>query len=210
MPFADVEALFWTKNQAEATQCAESHLRASFSTRRVGGTRNDVVGLVKRIRVAYMLPLQVEDSVTWPVEDVTMQHAPLIAIINDDPAFLEFIASFLEDETRYQTVVWDDGVDSLPKLREHEPELVILDVRLGDQAVGYQILETMRQEEQLVETPVIICTADTNFIREHAELISSLHADVLEKPFDLEVLEDKVGSALERRLISSEEADPVG
>ncbi len=139
-----------------------------------------------------------------------MQQAPLIAIINDDPAFLEFIASFLEDETRYHTVVWDDGVDSLPKLRGHEPDLVILDVRLGDQAVGYEILESMRQDDELFRIPVIVCTADTNFIREHSDLIDSLNADVLEKPFDLEVLESKVERALQPAVSAREEADPVG
>jgi CheY-like chemotaxis protein len=138
-----------------------------------------------------------------------MSDRPLIAIINDDPAFLEFIASFLEEETNYQTVVWDDGVDSLPKLRAHGPSLVILDVRLGDQAVGYEILQGMRQDPELLRTPVIICTADTNFIRENGRLIESLMADVLEKPFDLELLEQKVERALSESEITAGEVDPV-
>lgn len=139
-----------------------------------------------------------------------MKQGPLIAIINDDPAFLEFIASFIEDETPYQTVVWDDGADSLPKLRTHGPALVILDVRLGDQAVGHEILHGMRHDERLVETPVIICTADTQFIREHCEMLASLNADVLEKPFDLEVLEQKVESALSGVTEPAGEAGPAG
>lgn len=138
-----------------------------------------------------------------------MHNAPLIAIINDDPAFLEFIASFIEEETTYQTVVWDDGVDSLPKLRLHRPELVILDVRLGDQPVGHEILQGMRKDEALARTPVIVCTADTRFIREHSELLEMLHADVLEKPFDLEILEKKVEAALVGVVVAGE-ADPVG
>jgi DNA-binding response OmpR family regulator len=139
-----------------------------------------------------------------------MQRAPLIAIINDDPAFLEFIASFLEDETQYQTVVWDDGVGSLPKLRAHGPDLVILDVRLGDQPVGQEILADMRQDETLARIPVLVCTADTSFIRENLTLLQSLGADVLEKPFDLEVLEQKVQSALNGASLRKGEADPVG
>jgi DNA-binding response OmpR family regulator len=138
-----------------------------------------------------------------------MNATPLIAIINDDPAFLEFIASFLEEETNYRTVVWDDGVDSLPKLRMHEPGLVILDVRLGDQAVGHQILQGMRQDSVLARTPVIVCTADTHFVRENSEVLRTLNADVLEKPFDLEVLEQKVELALGGLFVPAGEADPV-
>jgi CheY-like chemotaxis protein len=125
-----------------------------------------------------------------------MLQAPLIAIINDDPAFLEFIASFLESETDYRTVVWDDGVHSLPKLREHMPSCVILDVRLGDQAIGHTILENMRADDELRDIPVIVCTADSQFIREHTDLLKLLDADVLEKPFDLEILEEKVERAV--------------
>jgi DNA-binding response OmpR family regulator len=139
-----------------------------------------------------------------------MHQSPLIAIINDDPAFLEFIASFLEDETHYQTIVWDDGVGSLPKLRAYVPDLVILDVRLGDQAVGQEILANMRQDEMLAKTPVLVCTADAHFIRENLSLLHALGADVLEKPFDLEVLEQKVQSALNGVPVRKGEVDPVG
>jgi CheY-like chemotaxis protein len=146
----------------------------------------------------------------WELEVRPMLQAPLIAIINDDPAFLEFISSFLEDETPYRTVVWDDGVHSLPKLREHLPSLVILDVRIGDQAVGQQILESMRCDDELCDTPVIVCTADQQFIRENEEVIRSLDADVLEKPFDLELLEEKVEFAINGAPAWKSKPDPVG
>lgn len=138
-----------------------------------------------------------------------MSSTPLIAVINDDPAFLEFIAVFLEEEANCRTVVWDDGVDSLPKLREHKPALVILDVRLGDQAVGHQILHSMRNEADLAGTPVIICTADTNFIRENRGVVELLEAEVMEKPFDLEELEARVRMALGGQLVPSGDADPT-
>ncbi len=139
-----------------------------------------------------------------------MLQTPLIAIINDDPAFLEFIASFLEEETVYRTVVWDDGVDSLPRLREHLPEVVILDVRMGDQVVGQTILEQMRSDCELKDTPVIVCTADAQFIRTNGDVIRLLNADVLEKPFDLEILEQKVHHAVNGLPLAGVKPDPVG
>lgn len=141
-----------------------------------------------------------------------MNDRPLIAVINDDPAFLEFIASFLESETRYESVVWDDGAGSIDRLRHHRPDVVILDVKLGDQEVGKEILTRMRQDCDLQEMPVIVCTADSAFLQRHAELLESLNAGVLEKPFDLEVLEDKVNQALSSNLedTQSSEPDPVG
>ncbi len=140
----------------------------------------------------------------------TMFNTPLVAIINDDPAFLEFISSFLEQETDYRTVVWDDGTDSLTRLRAHRPDLVILDVKLGDQAVGEQILRQMRADDVLASMPVIICTADSSFLRANGHVLDELSADVLEKPFDLEVLEEKVELAIKHSHSGYGEPDPVG
>ncbi|MEX2425826.1 MAG: response regulator, partial [Thermomicrobiaceae bacterium] len=89
------------------------------------------------------------------------------------------------------------------------PDLVILDICLGDQAVGYQILQGMRQDDELMSTPVIICTADTSFVRENRDVVDALNADILEKPFDLEVLEEKVSLALSGQVVKTGEADPV-
>jgi DNA-binding response OmpR family regulator len=139
-----------------------------------------------------------------------MREVPLIAIINDDPAFLEFLSSFLESESHYDTVVWDDGTDSLPKIRQAVPDFVILDVRLGDQAVGYEILKQMRDDSTLSQIPVLLCTADSQFINEHCHLLTALQADVLEKPFDLSELEEKVDAAIGHLVMPTEEADPVG
>lgn len=133
----------------------------------------------------------------------------LIAIINDDPAFLEFISSFLEEESRYRTVVWNDGVDALPKLRAHRPDAIILDVRLGDQPVGYEILRSIRRDSALRDTPIIMCTADTGFLREHCELLQSLEVQTLEKPFDLEDLERKVETAVGVSPTTCSNPDPV-
>lgn len=138
-----------------------------------------------------------------------MPAEPLIAIINDDPAFLEFISSFFEEETSYRTIVWDDGVDALPKLRAHKPSVIILDVRLGDQPVGHEILRSIRRDPDLIRMPIIVCTADSGFLRENAELLSSLNVEALEKPFDLEVLEQKVETALRDSRSASSNPDPV-
>lgn len=141
-----------------------------------------------------------------------MGRRPLIAVINDDPAFLEFIASFVETETTYETVVWDEGTGSLEKLRKHQPDLVILDVRLGDQPVGNEILVEMRRDPALRTMPVIVCTADSRFLQEEAGLLKLLNARTLEKPFDLDDLEEMVRDAIggEREQTEIAQPDPIG
>jgi hypothetical protein len=102
-----------------------------------------------------------------------MEQAPLTAIIIDDPAFLDA-------ETDFDTVVCDDGVTSILKLLERIPDLAIQHARLGDQAVGQEILTQLRAERILVATPVIVYSADSQFICDHCSLLYSLEADVLE------------------------------
>jgi CheY-like chemotaxis protein len=131
----------------------------------------------------------------------------LVAVINDDPAFLELISWVLEEEARYSVVVWDKGVGSIPKLKQHKPDLVILDIRLNDRESGQQILVEMRQDTELLLTPVIVCTADSRFVRENRGLLDDLGAVVLEKPFDLDDLESTVSQALNGRRAGGEMID---
>jgi two-component system, NtrC family, response regulator GlrR len=124
------------------------------------------------------------------------ESRPLVAVINDDPAFLELLSTFLTEDCNWRVVVWADGIDAVSKLRAHRPDVVILDIRLEDHDSGRAILAEIRRDTSLRAIPVIVCTADSQFLREHSGLLSELGADVLEKPFDLDTLESKVEQAL--------------
>ncbi len=116
---------------------------------------------------------------------------PLIAVVNDDTLFLELMHDLLTQEG-YRAAIWKEGDTAFEMIKEHEPQLVILDIRMEHPDTGWMILELIRLNPATARIPVIICSADTQRIREKEAYLREEWCDVLEKPFILEDLLRKV------------------
>ncbi len=116
---------------------------------------------------------------------------PLIAVVNDDTLFLELMHDLLTEEG-YRAAIWKEGDTAYAMIKEHQPALVILDIRMEHPDTGWMVLELTRLNPGTAHIPVIICSADTQRIREKAGYLHEKGCDVLEKPFLLEDLLTKV------------------
>jgi DNA-binding response OmpR family regulator len=121
---------------------------------------------------------------------------PLIAVMNDDTDFLDLMYTLLAEEG-YRCIICKESDAVYPLIKEQRPDLVILDIRLGIPETGWTILELVRLDPATVQIPVIVCSADTTFLRAKEEALHALHCDILEKPFDLDALLRKIALALE-------------
>lgn len=106
----------------------------------------------------------------------------------------------LEDE-QYQVSILQDGKDAFLKVKQTLPDLLILDLKLGDVS-GKDILKQLKDDTVTADTPVIVYTAAVLEADEVAKLIeenpgqySSVY--LLRKPFELTALLDKVEELLE-------------
>jgi CheY-like chemotaxis protein len=79
-----------------------------------------------------------------------------------------------------------------------QPDLIILDIRLEHAETGWTVLECLRLDPKTTTIPVIVCSADSAFLREKALSLQQLRCDILEKPFDLDMLLEKVARSLEQ------------
>jgi CheY-like chemotaxis protein len=127
-----------------------------------------------------------------------------ITVINDSPEFLslmnELISTIGHEMTGFEAVSV-----SLDEVVASEPELIVLDLRLEDQAQeisGWELLALARAHPVLRSVPIILCTAATWEVERRAdELAEVADVHVRTKPF---AVEDMV--ALMRDLV----AEPVG
>ncbi len=97
----------------------------------------------------------------------------------------------LEDE-EYQVYILQDGKDAFERVKNQLPDLLILDLRLGDIS-GQEILKQLREDSATAEIPVIVYTAAVLEAEEVASLIAGdpdhyQGVHVVQKPFDLENL----------------------
>jgi DNA-binding response OmpR family regulator len=100
---------------------------------------------------------------------------PSVFIIEDDPRLREIISITLETEFELETCA--DGNTALERLRKIVPEIVVLDLNLPG-AAGRDILSSIRTDERLAKTRVILTTADDR----QAETLNNDADIVLLKP----------------------------
>ncbi|ABV33575.1 MULTISPECIES: response regulator transcription factor [Pseudothermotoga] len=79
-------------------------------------------------------------------------------LVVDDSEVLRKIVSFNLIKEGYSVQEAKDGREALEKLRQEKPDLVILDIMMP-YIDGFEVLRTMRKDENLKEIPVIMLTA---------------------------------------------------
>ncbi len=126
-----------------------------------------------------------------------------IYIVDDEPSICSTVAGILKDEG-YPAVAFPDAESLWQKLDVLEPSLVLLDIWLPGMD-GMQLLK--RLHDRLPELPVIMMSGHAGIDAAVAAIKAGAY-DFLEKPLHLEVLLDKVESALKHRPAGSDAALP--
>ncbi len=80
-----------------------------------------------------------------------------ILIVEDEPSIVELLTLILTREG-YEVSVCQTGRDAIATMKEFHPHLVLLDVMLPG-LDGASIVKIMFEDENLVNTPVIITSA---------------------------------------------------
>lgn len=110
---------------------------------------------------------------------------PVIAVINDHEAFLEMMKTMLAEEMECEVVFGHQQHDALDVIRLNLPDLIILDVLVGYEPLGVEVLEAVRADPSLRKTPVIVCSAHVPLLQENAHKFEELDSVIVEKPFDM-------------------------
>src|SRR5258708_30588509 len=123
-----------------------------------------------------------------------------ILVVDDRNELLHLMRRVLEDE-QYQVSILQEGREALARVKNQLPDLLILDLKLGD-ASGQDILKQLKNDSVTHDIPAIVYTAAVLEAEEVTKLIedSPQHyygVHLLKKPFELDVLLDKVEKLLE-------------
>lgn len=113
-----------------------------------------------------------------------MQNQNTVLVVDDDPAIVEFVSDALQDEG-YSVITATNGAAALVAVRQYQPQVVVLDMRMPVMD-GWAFLAVYCRQVA-VHAPVIAISA-------HAyQSPTMLCIDAfLAKPFDLDVLLDLI------------------
>ncbi|MGW8192833.1 MAG: UDP-3-O-acyl-N-acetylglucosamine deacetylase [Desulforhopalus sp.] len=117
-----------------------------------------------------------------------------ICIVDDQPQICSTVSSILTDEG-YTAVVFQDAESFWQSLDTQEPSLVLLDIWLP----GVDGLELLRRLHDRFPTLPIIMMSGHAGIETAVTAIKAGAFDFMEKPLHLEILLDKVDSAINHR-----------
>lgn len=103
-----------------------------------------------------------------------------IVCIDDSPAILQTINSYLDDQS-FSTVLINNPVRALMQIIRCNPSLILLDINMPG-LDGYELCSLLRRNRSFRQTPIIMVTSNSGFIdRARAKMVGA--SGYLTKPF---------------------------
>ena len=113
-----------------------------------------------------------------------------ILVVNDTPEILDLFQDLLGDEG-YRVVPDRFTVEAgemLRRVEELQPDLIVLDYLIGEDALGWQFLQMLKMDRNTRAIPVIICTGAARQAQEMESQLDKMGVAVVLKPFDIDHL----------------------
>ncbi len=120
--------------------------------------------------------------------------AKRILVVDDNAEARELVRMSLETRD-YELEEAEDGWDAMRKVREFQPDLVLLDVMMPGGKNGFQVCSEIKADPELAHIPVIFLTAVRDF--QSPEMRKRVRSDGhIMKPFSPAALADRLESFL--------------
>ncbi len=123
-----------------------------------------------------------------------------ILIVDDDPSQRMYLRRVLEKYFSAEVSEAKNGVEGLQMLKDHHPDLAILDIMMPLMD-GYELLMRIRNNEMLKDTPVIILSANQD-----VDLIKKIAVfgviDYLLKPLGIEQIKSRLSKFIAQSSLS--------
>lgn len=116
-----------------------------------------------------------------------------LLVVDDEPPIQRILSRTLS-MGGYEVLVAGDGKQALEMVRQHKPDLILLDLCLPGEFDG---LEVCRKVRQMAQTPIIVLSAITEE-KQKVEALDLGADDYLTKPFSNDELQARVRACLRR------------
>jgi DNA-binding response OmpR family regulator len=119
---------------------------------------------------------------------LTTLTARRICVIDDDASLRKLCQTILTAEG-FEVDLLVDLATAADYVARTQPDLVMMDLRLGQEVDGVQILMGLKAKDSTTAgIPVLVCSAARDMVNSHRQLLDELDCFTLEKPFNIEAL----------------------
>jgi signal transduction histidine kinase/DNA-binding response OmpR family regulator/ligand-binding sensor domain-containing protein len=149
-----------------------------------------------------------------PDQETTLEKEMKILVVEDNDDLLNFMKTSLAD--KFRVLVAGDGNTAWKNVLKHQPDLVVSDIMMPGMD-GFELCRLMKSTYETSHIPIILLTA----LSEKSDQLHGLGLgadDYLTKPFDMNMLVQKIKSIIHNReivkgktlkLISNCNAEPL-
>lgn len=135
-----------------------------------------------------------------------MSDKQTILVVDDEQDLLDLIEYNLKKEG-FDVLMAEDGKEGIEIAREHNPNLVLLDIMMPKMD-GLEVVEQMRNDEKLKHIPIIFLTARSDEKTE-VEGLNKGGDDYITKPISTTKLISRIKAVLRRFEVTEEMADKI-
>jgi len=167
---------------------------------------NQIKHIISLIESGESIPLEYR-SLLFPQSSptlITENGQANVLIVDDNQTNRELLRDLLEYQG-YESEDARTGIEALEILRANPIrfDLILLDVMMP-QMTGFEVLEHLRDDEQLKHIPVIVISALTE-INNSIKCIQLGAEDYMTKPFHPTLLKTRIGAILEKKHLRDQE-----
>lgn len=117
---------------------------------------------------------------------------PRILVVDDEPLSVELLDGILSND--YQIIKAFNGNEALEHVQKSCPDIILLDIIMQGMN-GYEVCRKLKGNENTIPIPIILVSN----LKDKADRIKAIQAgadDLLSKPFDIDILCEKVKSLI--------------
>ncbi len=115
-------------------------------------------------------------------------------VVDDERPIINLVCDTLED-AGIDTIPCDHGSKAYACIQRERPRVVILDIQMPV-VDGIQLFELMRADPATADIPVIFFTANAHILRQRLPNYTTMNAQFLPKPFNVDALVTAVEAAI--------------
>lgn len=134
---------------------------------------------------------------TESLKNMMPGRTPTVLVVDDIPENLDILIENFRDED-IEILVALHGKDALRLVKEHKPDLVLLDIMMPGLS-GYEVCKQLKANPELSDIPIIFITA-MDEMDDEAFGLSLGAIDYITKPFSVPILKARVRNHLELKM----------
>lgn len=124
-----------------------------------------------------------------------------VMVVDDDPDTLEIIRRML-DGVSYKIETEKDGAGGVRALRDHAPDLLLLDLVMPDMS-GYEVLAQLHNDPRIANTAIVIVTSHELTEAERQQLPPQVTANLRKGAFTADEFATIIRRAMGRRTLAN-------